>query len=349
MAKGNGGLWGWKKRRVLPLFFICFFFPRLALAVEEARLPELFVREVLPFYRQEVREGVFPGRDGVEIRYAKYECPEEKGALVLVGGRTEFLDKYAELLYDLRQSGFSLYLMDHRGQGFSGRMLANPEKGHVRDYNDYVADLKTFVDTVVNTVPHRRRFLLTHSMGGTIALLYLLQASPQFDGLVLCAPMLGIDTGALPSFLAWPLLKTLNLAPGPDSFFLGGKGYNPLKSFAANDLTGSEPRFLLQKKLLAEHPQAALGSPTNGWLLESYRAMAELARQAERVRLPILLLQAGEDRVVTAGEQERFCRQAVHCEKMVVAGARHELLMERDPLRTRVLAAALTFFAGLLP
>lgn len=326
------------------LFFILFCLcPQLLWAVEEARLADSFAREVLPFYQQEVAVGSFAGQGGVPIRYAKYEVADEHGALVIVNGRTEYLLKYAELLFDLRQSGYSLYLMDHRGQGFSGRMLANPEKGHVGSYTDYVADLKTFVDTVVNKTPHRHRAILAHSMGGTISILYSLQYAKDFERMVLCAPMLEIDTGLLPRWLGWPLLRLLNWGVGPESYFLGGKGYDPLKSFAANDLTASAPRFLLQKRLVAQEPPVALGSPTNGWLLESYKAMAAVAAQAGKVTVPILLLQAGQDKVVRAEGQDAFCRQAPHCQERVIPGARHELLMERDAIRTQTIAALLGF------
>lgn len=335
-----------KKQQGMLLFFVLLL-PQLGWAVEEGRLADLFPREVIPFYRQEVVVDSFLGRDGVAIAYGKYEVAAEKGALVIVNGRTEFLTKYAELLYDLRQSGFSLYLMDHRGQGFSGRMLANGEKGHVRDYGDYVADLHTFVETVVNATPHRRRFLLAHSMGGTIGALYALQYPQTFAAMVLCAPMFGIETGLLPAWLAGPLLKTLNLVPGPEAFFLGGKGYDPLKSFAGNDLTGSEPRFQLQKSLVAAEPKVALGAPTNGWLRESYRAMAALADQARQVETPILLLQAGNDKVVAAAAQDRFCRQAARCAQVTIPGARHELLMAEDGIRNRVLKEVLSFVTAL--
>lgn len=333
-----------KKQLGMLLFFILFFLcPQGLWAVEESRLVEAFAQEVLPFYQEQVTLGSFAGQGGIPIRYAKYEVADEQGALVLVNGRTEFLLKYAELLYDLRHSGYSLYLMDHRGQGASGRMLANPEKGYVASYNEYVADLKTFVDTVVNQTPHRRRLVLAHSMGGTISILYALQHPKDFDGLVLCAPMLEINSGLLPKWLGWPLLKVLNWGVGPESYFLGGKGYDPLKSFATNDLTASEPRFSLQKRLVAQNPQIALGSPTNGWLLASYKAMAEIAEQAPKVAVPILLLQAGNDKVVRAEGQDRFCRLAPHCQDQVITGARHELLMEKDSVRNQVLAALLGY------
>ena len=47
---------------------------------------------------------------------------------MVVNGRTEYAEKYAELFYDLKDLGFSLYIYDHRGQGLSSRLLADRGK-----------------------------------------------------------------------------------------------------------------------------------------------------------------------------------------------------------------------------
>ena len=47
-------------------------------------------------------------------------------------GRGEFIEKYFEVIADLRRRGFAVATMDWRGQGGSQRMLPNPRKGHVR-------------------------------------------------------------------------------------------------------------------------------------------------------------------------------------------------------------------------
>jgi hypothetical protein len=49
----------------------------------------------------------------------------ERGALVLVGGRTVYAEKNAELLFDLKDAGFFLYIYDHRSQGLSGRLICS--------------------------------------------------------------------------------------------------------------------------------------------------------------------------------------------------------------------------------
>src|ERR1700694_1956475 len=77
--------------------------------------------------------GAFRGYDGAELRFARWDATRmpRRGTVCLFGGRTEFIEKYFEVIADLRRRGFAVATMDWRGQGGSGRMLRNPNKGHV--------------------------------------------------------------------------------------------------------------------------------------------------------------------------------------------------------------------------
>ena len=81
----------------------------------------------------------------VDIYYRKFEIKppaEEVGAIVISNGRTESMAGYPELIWDLHQQGYSVYILDHRGQGFSTRLLPDPQKSYVEKFEDYVDDLR---------------------------------------------------------------------------------------------------------------------------------------------------------------------------------------------------------------
>ena len=72
-----------------------------------------------------------------------------------------------------RESGNHQKKHHHRGQGRSGRLLADPHLGHVNRFNDYVDDLAAFWQQEVQPGPWRKRYILAHSMGGAISTLFL--------------------------------------------------------------------------------------------------------------------------------------------------------------------------------
>jgi pimeloyl-ACP methyl ester carboxylesterase len=49
--------------------------------------------------------------------------------------------------------GFDVLIIDHRGQGLSGRMLSDTHRGHVDNFSDYVDDLAAFWQQEVQPGP----------------------------------------------------------------------------------------------------------------------------------------------------------------------------------------------------
>ena len=89
-------------------------------------------------------EAEFVGVDRVPVRFVRFSQPAHDRVIVVCPGRIESYVKYAELAYDLFHSGFDVLIIDHRGQGRSGRMLSDPHRGHVANFSDYVDDLAAF-------------------------------------------------------------------------------------------------------------------------------------------------------------------------------------------------------------
>lgn len=329
--------------RIILTLLVLIFSCSHGFAVTEESLHTALDADILPFYTTQLQSGVFEGKDDVPISYVKLEMPGEKGALVISGGRTESHIKYAELIYDLRQAGFSIYILDHRGQGFSGRMLDDPHKGHVESFEDYVTDLKTFVDTVVNARNHPARFILAHSMGATMAVIYAARHPDDFDGLILCAPMLQLNTRLIPEVVALFLANGVTVLGMGNAYVPGGAKYDPFGPFEENELTHSQIRFSIRRELISRHPQIALRGPTNRWLRESLKAARQARDTAVKIEVPVLLLQAEMDTAVRPKGQDEFCRRTKDCTKVALAGARHEILLERDDVRDKALAYILDF------
>ncbi|MCQ4110883.1 alpha/beta fold hydrolase [Aeromonas sp. JL9] len=315
----------------------------------EADVPSLYQQTLPDFWRQHAVEGEFKGKDGVTIRYAALRQAKVDRAILIVNGRVESYLKYQELAWDLWRQGYSLYLIDHRGQGMSGRMLNDPQKGYVDQFDDYVVDLKQFHDHIIMADKPAKLFLLAHSMGCAISARYLERWPDDIKAAVLSSPMLGINLGGLPKWLAKGLATTIGTVGGWFGEPPYGPGQGPYQDhgFADNELTHSQPRYQAFRQIYEQHPQIKLGGATAHWIYQGITGADAAIADAGAIKTPLLVLQAGNDSVVDNAAQDRFCTIA-KCEggkPLRIEGAWHELFIESDDKRQPALTAMVDFFA----
>jgi lysophospholipase len=321
--------------------------------VSETALSWRRARWIDPFARAGV-EGTVAGAGGKRIVFRYHRQPDregEAGAVVVMTGRAEALVKYEEVAWDLYRRRYSVYRFDHRGQGFSDRVAADPWVGHVESFDRYVEDLATVLDRVVSPGGHRHTFLLAHSMGGCVASLYLASSGvAPLTGAALSSPMHA--PGRLPVLLRRWACAAVSAASrfAPERYLPGtGPCDGSAMPFAGNPLTHSRARFSAMEEGFRRHPSIRLGGPSLRWTAEACRAGERAVEEGGRIRTPVLLLQAGADRVVCPRAQERFAAamgaaSPAPCIPVRLPGGRHELLMEAPPWREAALSAILAFF-----
>jgi lysophospholipase len=292
---------------------------------------------VAPNYRPADCYG-FIERAGGRLRHAVWNASgTPRGNVVLLGGRGEFIEKYAtEVVGELLDRGYAVSSMDWRGQGLSSRSLADRDKGHIDDFATYAADFRHFLETVVAPAAPRPLLLIAHSMGAHIVLRSLAEqgTAPLAAGL-LVSPMTGLGRAAI-------LRAALALIPESpffnERFALGSGPYAVARHvFAANQLTHDERRFHLTDQWFAAEPRLTLGGPTVGWARQALRSMghADATGYFERIALPIVLLSGDEDIVVDIASHAAVAARLAHAVRVVLPGARHEIMMETDPIRAR--------------
>jgi lysophospholipase len=289
--------------------------------------------------------GVFSGFGDVPIAYAWAIPSNAHSAVLIMNGRVETYLKYQEVMAELYASGFAVFTLDHRGQGLSGRMLQETQKGFVDSFDDYVTDVLTFVEQVVEKKWDGRLFALCHSMGGAIGALTMLAAPKLFQKAVLCSPMFGIKP-ALPSWLSSWLLgagryKT-KLKKQQADYFFGQRAYLA-HPFAFNRLTHSEPRYQAMVTLYANQPDLRLGGVTTEWLAAALAAMDKIEKEARLISTPTLVFSSGKDLIIDNKRQESVARQFQQAEYVLVNGAYHELLCEADEYRNPVIKQTIEF------
>jgi lysophospholipase len=314
----------------------------------EDNLSSKYATAIQPFWQNSVQHGVLDGAEDapemkkVEIAYAYALHPQALGAVVISSGRIESLIKYKEVVYDLYQNGYSVFIHDHRGQGLSGRMLDNPQIGFVGSFTEYVADFKTFIDEVVTKKTQHKPNLLCHSMGGSIGALTVLRYPEMFQKVAFSAPMFGIRP-PLPDWFATLLLNLHGVINNKKAYFFGQKNYDE-QPFAANELTHSEIRYQIFRQEYQTTPQVQLGGVSGHWLKMAMKAMDEVEQNVHRFPIPALVIQAGADQIVDNKRQSRVVAKMANAKLMLINGSKHELLEEQDKFRVPCLTAILDFF-----
>lgn len=302
-------------------------------AISEKDFDQTYQNQVVPYFNGG-KEGRFLGKNNVEIAYSTFELKDEKGGLVILPGRGEPLHKYAELVYDLRELGFSVYLLEHRGQGESGEVDGCGVQ-YVRDYRDYLEDMDVFVRTVVNAKYHSKLFLLAHSMGGAIGTLYASQYSDVFNAIVLSSPMFDMNTPPFPKKMAYGLAQGMvKLGLGK---LTGGK--DKLQT------TSSEVRRAMSARILEHYSGIDSEKISFGWVKNSLDAISEIQNKDLSRFPPVLMLQAGSDlHVPSEGQNAVFFRFPIG-EKIEIQESFHEILMEQDVIRNRALKSVVDFLS----
>ncbi len=276
--------------------------------------------------------------DSHSVRYGVWNCQKEdrRGSVVLLGGRREFMEKYAETIGELNQRGFDVFSFDWRGQGLSTRMLKNMHKGFIDSYDTYIDDLYMFLNKIVNPIVVSPLIILAHSMGGHIALRFIHDHPDIVDKVVLTSPMINILTAPVPRCLV-KLITRCAVKAGLDHIYVLGSGnYDPDEKFEKNPLTSDPDRFMDEKIAITKNPDLALGGVTYGWLSATFESI-EIVNDpgfAEKITTPILLVSAEDDKIVSNNDQKTICSLLKNCRLTQISGARHEILVETDEIRS---------------
>ena len=285
--------------------------------------------------------------DGAKLRVGVFWPPEPSRASVLVmTGYTEFLEKYFETIRDLQAQQFAVVLMEWRGHGLSARALTDaPARFHLRDLDDAAADLDALWDGVMQHMP-RPHFGLAHSMGGQIALKAAHRNSARFAALSLSAPMLGLPAPAwgqrtLEAWAAAWRLMGLDTRP-----LVGSAPSRQAGKMAENTVTTDAVRFARNEEWMQMHPSLMVNQVSLGFVRAALRAMRASARPSflQAVTTPILLGMAEEEQIVSNASIVRAAAQLPQAQLIRYRGARHEILMERDEIRSAFLSDSLAWF-----
>jgi lysophospholipase len=280
--------------------------------------------------------------DGWRLRsFAWPPARTPRGSLLFLGGRGDFVEKYLEALAHWNDGGWRLDGFDWRGQGGSGRHLADPLICHQASLEPLLADLAAFVDHWCRTTPGPRA-IVAHSMGAHLVLRLLATGHRGIDAAVLASPMIDIRVGAVPGRALGAIARVAGLLGlgerkvwGRDIGDVGGR------------MTSCPERRDDKMWWKACKPEIATGPPSWGWVRAACRSIASLPpRDLVAIDVPVLMLGTRRDPVVDARAIAQAAASMPRAELMMLDGTGHELLREADAVRLPVLDRIDAFLAA---
>lgn len=297
--------------------------------ITEENYEEQMHKEVEPYVYKRMESGFFEREKGKKLYYEHCQADEPKGVIVISHGFTESVRKFTESAYYMLQNGYDVWGLDHRGHGRSYRNNKNPYVVHVERFSNYVEDLRYLTENMVKPASGDLPiYLYCHSMGGCIGA-WTIEAYPHlFKKAVLSSPMLGLSFGKIPV----PVVYAAASLKG-----IGEKKKNALKTVESfpkepnfeNSCDSSEVRYHYYFKKRLSDTALQTTDPSINWGKQSVRACARVTSLfwTAKIKIPVLLIQAGNDTVVKNASQDLFASRVKNCELYRVPDMKHELYM----------------------
>jgi lysophospholipase len=281
--------------------------------------------------------------DGVRLRMGAM-ARGDKGTILIVPGRTEYLEKYGYIAEDFAAHGYGSVCMDVRGQGLSDRLIKDPVIGHVNRFADYQTDMSALVAFAEAQGFARPWVLLGHSMGGAIGLRAVLNGL-DVTAAAFSAPMWGIAMLPILRPVSWSLgwlahSTALNtwVTPGT-SRATYVRDANPADNF----LTSDPDMLMRMRRQLDAQPGVDLGGPSVPWLYRALLECVDLRRNANPDIPTLTFLPEREEIVCKAAIREMMARWPDGT-LVDVPGGRHETMMETLERRQLFLSQCVAFF-----
>ncbi len=162
-------------------------------------------------------DGTFTGAAGADIYWQSWTPEAPKAVVLLVHGLHEHSGRYAHVAARLNAAGYAVHTLDHQGHGRSAGT-----RGNVESLGGVSADLDHLRRLARTAHPDLPVFLLGHSMGGLVALDYVVSTGQDgLRGLAVSGPAVDTSTASGLQTMIAPVLG--RFAPNLGTLTLGAE------------------------------------------------------------------------------------------------------------------------------
>jgi alpha-beta hydrolase superfamily lysophospholipase len=225
-------------------------------------------------------DGWLESADGTRLRWRRKKPEGATRAVILfVHGLAEHSGRYEHVLTRFAGAGFDCWAFDYRCHGESPGLRV-----HVDRFDEFVNDVAAAHEMVRAAVPDPPFILVGHSQGGLLALRYAVTHPDGIDGVIVSSPFLAMHPDSRPPAA---LQMVANIVSTFASKLMFSKVANPsLLSRTPGIAEAYEADPLVSTTVSAR------------WFTEVVRAQAATREMADRLSLPALIMQSGDDRLV---------------------------------------------------
>lgn len=309
--------------------------------VDEENYSYIMKTELEPYLAKKGREDFIFTEDNRKLHYEAYEKTLSRGSIVILHGFTETAEKFRELAFYFRKAGYSVFSLDMEGHGKSHRTSKKKEKVEIDSFDTYADDLGFFIEKVV--IPNTKTGninIFSHSLGSTVALLYMMKHPYTVKKAVLSSPMICGNMG-MPVAVAGTVARLLCA--------LGGKGipapgrciFDENQSFENSDAT-SKARFDYYHAKRKNEPLYQTSGPSFGWVKASLEARDKIL-SCEDITPDALIFLPEEDRQLLHSYTKAFAKKA-DIKIKDVKNSKHEIFMSGNDVLKWYVEEVLDFF-----
>lgn len=286
---------------------------------------EWMKQAVEPYLKAYRKYAYIRSYDGTAIFYNEYRAPAAERCIVISHGFCEFAEKYNEVIYYFLNGGFSVYMPEHRGHGYSDRATEDVEKVHVDDFEKYVRDFDCFMNALAGRM-EKHRILFAHSMGGAIGARYLEEYPGVFEAAVLSSPMLRMKTGKYPRLVAKLTAYFYTATGRGDVYAAGQSGFDEKPDFEHSScISRARYDYVFEKRM--KNLQYRTYGGTYGWVRAAMKITGILMkkRNLAHINIPVLIFTAGREHMVDNRAAAEFANRVPGVSLIALPDAKHEI------------------------
>ena len=289
--------------------------------------------------------------DGWPMRVFDRPAAGSRGSILWIGGRGDIIEKYLESIEEWHRAGWHVSALDWRGQGESGRLLADPLVGHMPDFARWIDDLAAFWTDWTARMPGPH-VIMGHSMGGHLVLRALLERKIAPAATVLSAPMLGFIGGLLPQGWAGGFAALVALFAPETKAWKQGEKPGAVDARRQFYLTHDADRYADEIFWKMTNPALALGPASWAWVAAAYRsnALIDAAGALEALDAPVFIVGTDGDKLVSPAAIRAAAARLPKAELLMFdKSVAHEVLREVDDVRDEIMDRITAFLDRAAP